>query len=199
MTSSAGGFHARLEALPSRGRLAFMAALIERMWPNYALYAEMSGVGDPKVLRNVLDLAWEALAVKDAAIDFDKQAEKLAAQEPPESDGSFGARRAVEVVMAMAALLDAMRGEAPEAPRDVSRLSRDGVHAYIEMTDGAEDDDAERLAARVREHPLMDDEHGFQEAVLECVEAPLTRDALKALRRLGRNEGVSNLGLSADA
>ncbi|WP_280562664.1 MULTISPECIES: YjaG family protein [unclassified Chromohalobacter] len=197
MTASADGFHARLDQLPARARLAFMAALIERMWPNYALYAEMSGVGDTKVVRNVLDLAWEALVVKDAAIDFDKQAEKLAEQEPPETDDSFGARRAVEVVMALAALLDALRGEAPESPRDVSRLSRDGVHAYIEMTDGAEDD-AERLAARVREHPLMDDEHDFQEAVLEHVEAPLTRDALKSLRRLGRNEGVSNLGLSAE-
>lgn len=198
MTASADGFHARLDQLPARARLAFMAALIERMWPNYALYAQMSGVGDAKVLRNVLDLVWEALAIKDAAIDFDKQAEKLAEQEPPETDGSFGARRAVEVVMALAVLLDALRGEAPEAPRDVSRLSRDGVHAYIEMADGAEDDDAERLAARVREHPLMDDEHGFQEAVLEHVEAPLTRDALKSLRRLGRNEGFSNLGLSAE-
>ncbi|OLO12897.1 hypothetical protein BTW10_02440 [Chromohalobacter japonicus] len=197
MTASADGFHARLDQLPARARLAFMAALIERMSPNYVLYAQMSGAGDAKVLRNVLDLAWEALAVKDAAIDFDKQAEKLAEQEPPETDDSFGARRAIEVVMALAALLDALRSEAPESPRDVSRLSRDGVHAYIEMTDGA-DDDAERLAARVREHPLMDDEHGFQEAVLEHVEAPLTRDTLKSLRRLGRNEGVSNLGLSAE-
>ncbi|MCK0746744.1 YjaG family protein [Chromohalobacter nigrandesensis] len=197
MTASADGFHARLDQLPARARQAFMAAVIERMLPNYALYAQMSGSGDAKVLRNVLDLAWEALAVKDAAIDFDKQAEKLAEQEPPENDDSFGARRAVEVVMALAALLDALRSEASESPRDVSRLSRDGVHAYIEMTDGAEDD-AERLAARVREHPLMDDEHGFQEAVLEHVEAPLTRDALKSLRRLGRNEGVSNLGLSAE-
>ncbi|MCI0508994.1 hypothetical protein C8E00_102624 [Chromohalobacter marismortui] len=199
MTASTDGFHARLDRLPARARQAFMAALIERLWPNYVLYAEMSGIGDAQVLRNVLDLAWEALAVKEAAIDFDKQAEKLAEQEPPETDDSFGARRAVEVVMALAALLDALRGEAPESPRDVSRLSRDGVHAYIEMTDGADDDDAARLAARVREHPLMDDEHGFQEAVLEHVEAPLTRDALKSLRRLGRNEGVSNLGLSADA
>ncbi|MCK0713354.1 YjaG family protein [Chromohalobacter sarecensis] len=197
MTASADGFHARLDQLPARARQAFMAAVIERMLPNYALYAQMSGSGDAKVLRNVLDLAWEALAVKDAAIDFDKQAEKLAEQEPPENDDSFGARRAVEVVMALTALLDALRSEASESPRDVSRLSRDGVHAYIEMTDGA-DDDAERLAVRVREHPLMDDEHGFQEAVLEHVEAPLTRDALKSLRRLGRNEGVSNLGLSAE-
>ncbi len=45
----------------------------------------------------------------------------------------------------------------------------------------------------------MTDENDFQDAVLEAVEAgPLDREALKALRRLGRNEGVSNLGLSLE-
>lgn len=196
MSDANGGFRPRLRALDRRQGLAFMAALAERLAPNYGLYAEATGQGDPAALRVIRDLIWEALLVREARIDFERQAEKLAELEPPAEDESFGARRALEAVMALAACLDSLRGEAPEAPLEVSELSRSGVQALIELTEGEED--AQRLAALIRQHPLMDDEHDFQAAVLEAVEAPLDREALKALRRLGRNEGVSNLGLSLD-
>ncbi|RCV86158.1 YjaG family protein [Billgrantia montanilacus] len=196
MSQPTGGFHQRLQALSPRQQQAFMAALCERMLPNYALYAQTTGEGNPAGLRAILDLVWEQLAVKEARIDFDRQAEKLAELEPAATDDSFGVRRAMEAVVAMSALLDTLRGEAPEAVLEVSRVSKGGVRAFIELTEGEED--AQRLAARIREHPLMADENDFQDAVLEAAEGQLDRDALKALRRLGRNEGVSNLGLEAD-
>ena len=191
------GFFPRLQQLDPRRQQAFMAALCERMLPNYRLYAETTGLGDPHGVRVILDLVWEQLAVKEARIDFDRQSEKLADLEPPAEDDSFGARRALETVVALSALLDTLRGEAIEAVLEVSRASRSGVRAYIELTEGEED--AGRLSERIREHPLMADENDFQDAVLEAVEAgPLDRESLKTLRRLGRNEGVSNLGLSAE-
>ncbi|WP_110648718.1 YjaG family protein [Salinicola peritrichatus] len=196
MAQPTGSFNARLRRLDARQQTAFMAALSERLIPNYALYASMSGSGDPSVLHNVLDLVWERLRVKSARIDFDKQADKLAAVEPPEADDSFGARRATEAVMALTTLLDTLRGEAPEAVLDVSQLSRNGVRAYIEMTEGSED--AERLDALFREHELMQDERAFQQAVLEAVEDDPNLESLSDLRLLGRNQGVSNLGLSLD-
>ncbi|WP_280547680.1 YjaG family protein [Halomonas sp. 11-S5] len=191
------GFFQRLQQLDPRRQQAFMAALCERLLPNYGLYAATTGVGDPHGLRVILDLVWERLAVREARIDFDRQAEKLAALEPPAEDDSFGARRALEAVVALSALLDILRGEAPEAVQEVSRASRSGVRAYIELTEGEED--AARLGELVRGHPLMADENDFQDAVLEALEAgPLDSEALKALRRLGRNDGISNLGLSAE-
>lgn len=191
------GFFQRLQQLDPRRQQAFMAALCERLLPNYGLYAATTGEGNPHGLRVILDLVWEQLAVKEARIDFDRQAEKLAELEPPAADDSFGARRALEAVVALSAILDTLRGEASEAVLEVSRASRSGVRAYIELTEGEED--AERLAALVRDHPLMADENDFQDAVLEAVETgPLDREALKALRRLGRNDGVSNLGLSVE-
>ena len=192
------GFFQRLQGLEPRRQQAFMAALCERLLPNYALYAQTTGHGNPAGLRAILALVWERLSVREARIDFERQAEKLAELAPPEGDDSFGARRATEAVAALSALLDTLQGEAPEAVLEVSRASRGGVRAFIELTEGEED--AQRLAALVREHPLMADENDFQDAVLEAVEqaAALDRDALKALRRLGRNEGVSNLGLAAD-
>ncbi|WP_163575122.1 YjaG family protein [Halomonas faecis] len=191
------GFHERLLTLSSRRQQAFMAALIERLLPNYALYAQTAGHGDVHGLRVILDLVWERLAVQGAKIDFERQAEKLAGLEPPGDDDSFGARRALEAVVALSALLDTLQGEAPDAVLEVSRTSKGGVRAFIELTEGEVDD--QRLAALVREHPLMTEENAFQDAVLEAAEeGVLDRDALKTLRRLGRNEGVSNLGLSAE-
>ncbi|QJQ94972.1 MULTISPECIES: YjaG family protein [Halomonadaceae] len=196
MSPTAGGFNQRLRQLDERQALAFMAALCERLLPNYRLYAETAGVGDPAGLRVILDLVWERLLVKEAKIDFDRQAEKLAELEPPAEDDSFGARRALDAVVALSSILDVLRGGSPEAVFEVSLASRGGVRSFIELTEGEEDD--VRLAALVREHPLMADERDFQEAVLEAVESPLDRDALKSLRQLGRNGGISNLGLSCD-
>ncbi|HSH58023.1 MAG TPA: DUF416 family protein, partial [Halomonas sp.] len=72
------GFFQRLQALESRRQQAFMAALCERLLPNYALYAQTSGQGNPAGLRAILDLVWERLAIAGAKIDFERQAEKLA-------------------------------------------------------------------------------------------------------------------------
>lgn len=196
MTQPGSGFNQRLYALEPQAQQAFMAALCERLVTNYALYAQTSGEGDVNALNSVLALVWERLQVRGARIDFDLQADKLAACQPPAEDDSFGARRAMETVAALSALLDTLRGGSQEAVVEVSRASRGGVQAFIAMIEGEEDSEA--LAAKVREHPLMADENGFQDAVLEAVEAPLDRDALKALRKLGRNEGFSNLGISLE-
>ena len=190
------GYYQRLQQLEPRRQQAFMAALCERLLPNYALYAQTAGHGNPRALRAILDLVWERLSVKEARIDFALQAEKLAELAPGEEDDSFGARRASEAVAALSALLDTLEGEAPVAVLGVSRESRGGVMGFGGLAGG--EGGGERLGAVGRDHPLMADENDFQDAVLEAVEGPLGRDELKALRRLGRNEGVSNLGLSAE-
>ncbi len=196
MASKSPGFYQQLQQLPLFAQQAFMAALCERLMPNYALYAQTTGQGDLHTLRTVLDLVWEQLSVRGASIDFARQAEKLAECEPPESDESFGARRALDTVVSVSSILDTLQGEAPEAVLDVSRTSRAGVRAFIELTEGEED--AQKLALLIRDHPLTEDENNFQDAVLEAASQPLDAAALKALRQLGRNEGTSNLGLSLD-
>lgn len=196
MVAKAPGFYQRLQALPATAQQAFMAALCERLMPNYALFEQTTGQGDSHTLRVVLDLVWERLTVPGASIDFARQAEKLAECEPPAGDESFGARRALDAVVSITALLDTLQGDGGEAVLDVSRTSRAGVRAFIELTEG--EVDAQKLALIIRDHPLMEDENDFQDAVLDAVSEPLDKAALKELRRLGRNGGVSNLGLSLD-
>ncbi|RKQ95754.1 hypothetical protein C7446_3129 [Kushneria sinocarnis] len=194
-----GELHRALERLDPRPGLAFMAALCERLLPNHLLYAELTGDGDARGVRAVMDLIWESLTVREARIDFERQAEKLAACEPESTDDSFGTRSALEVTLALSSCLDVLRGSAVGAPVEVSRISIGGVERYIDMVEGAQwADDSER-EARLAAHPLMADERAFQQAVFDELEAgALDRERLKALRRLGRNDGVSNLGLSLE-
>ncbi|WP_456268404.1 YjaG family protein [Kushneria sp. AK178] len=198
-TMIAPGFETRLRALSSRQALAFMAALSERLMPNYRLYAEVGAAGDAHGVTSILALVWESLGVRDARINFERQAEKLAACEPPEDDDSFGARIARDLTLALSACMDVLSGPAVEAAVDVSRLSIGGIERFVEMSAGeAIDDDAEREAL-IDDHELMSDERAFQLAVLETVETQtLDRAGLRELRTLGKNEGVSNLGLTAD-
>ncbi len=193
------GFERRLRALSPRQALAFMAALSERLMPNYHLYADIGAAGDAHGVTSILALVWESLGVRDARIDFERQAEKLVACEPPEDDDSFGARIARDLTLALSACMDVLSSTAGEAPVDVSRLSIGGIERFIEMSAGeAINDDAERETL-IDGHALMDDERAFQLAVLEVVETrTLDRDGLRELRTLGKNEGASNLGLTAD-
>lgn len=198
-TMIAAGFEKRLRALSSSQALAFMAALSERLMPNYRLYAELGDAGDTHGVTSILALVWESLGVRNASINFERQAEKLAACEPPDDDDSFGARIARDLTLALSACMDVLSGPAVEAPVDVSRLSIGGIERFIEMSAGeAIGDDAERETL-IDTHELMSDERAFQLAVLESVETQtLDRAGLRELRTLGRNEGVSNLGLTAE-
>lgn len=196
MVSKPQGFYQRLQELPLPAQQAFMAALCERLLPNYVFYEQTTGQGDSHTLGTVLSLVWERLSVPNASIDFARQAEKLAECEPPEEDDSFGARRALDAVVSVSALLDTLQGDSPEAVLDVSRTSRAGVRAFIELTEGEVDSQA--LALMIRDHPLMADENDFQDAVLEAVSGSMNKAVLKEVRTLGRNGGISNLGLSLD-
>ncbi|WP_158772514.1 YjaG family protein [Cobetia sp. L2A1] len=200
MTQPVAGFRSRLDALAPVRRTAFMATLTERLLPNAGFYAEANGTASAldatRELRKLLDLVWEQLRVREAKIDFSLQAEKVAVFEPDEADESFGARRALEAVMALTACIDVLVSEESEAALKVSRLSADGVRALIDLQAG-EGVEQEALEALIREHPLMEDEHDFQDTVLESVEVPrLESNDWRALKQLGRNEDVSNLGLS---
>src|SRR5690625_3143012 len=123
------GFHQRLHALSAAQQQAFMAALCERLLPNYALYAQMAESGNPAALRAILDLVWERLSVREARIDFERQAEKLAELEPASVEASATtasvARRAPKLSSTLAgsssARFSAWRSKSMRASRTLSR------------------------------------------------------------------------------
>lgn len=190
----------RIHALSERDAQAFMAALTERMLINLHFYAALADLEPKQVKRadNALGLVWEALMTPRAQVDFLLQEEKLAALEErlAEDADSFGARMAGDALMALSTLLETMATERKGGAIEVARLSAHGV-AQLVMMQSDDELNESVWQQRIDEHPLMADECDFQDSILDALyETGTSRDALKTLRRMGQNEGISNLGLS---
>ncbi|MCM5705203.1 YjaG family protein [Larsenimonas salina] len=182
----------RIRALSDSQALALAAALCERMLPNYGLYTELTGQGDMHRVRVMMDLIWEQLGPSQARIDFERQSEKLEELEPDiDHDDSLGARLALETTMALSSCFDGLQKSRPiDSAMEVAQLSSAGVARFLELSRDADDD------ADLTQEPLMQDEQAFLEAVLDQIEAGLDQEQLKAVKRLARNDGVSNVGVA---
>ena len=97
-------------------KIAFSAALLERMLPNYQMFSEAADFGDAKILRNQLYIIWQWLANRNAVkINIDAQLLKLEPETPdPEAFDSFGVFPALDACMALTALWQLMQSKAPK-------------------------------------------------------------------------------------
>lgn len=182
---------ARVRALSGWQAVAFSAALLERMVPNYQLFCEVTGFDDENVCRNCLDLVWESVRAPKSKINFSLQLEKVETVTPDTADYDFyGVYPAIDAAIGLGAVVNLILKQDDQGAVVVSKLSQGSVEAYLLTTDEATDDD-------VKTHPLMEFEVALQNALLDCVEAgtsPLqTADELKAL---ALEEQMSNIGLA---
>ena len=68
---------ARVRQLEGWQAVAFSAALLERMLPNYALFKEVTGYDDEGVCASCLSLLWESVRSPKSKINFSLQLEKV--------------------------------------------------------------------------------------------------------------------------
>jgi hypothetical protein len=94
-------------------QIAFSAALLERMLPNYQMFSEVSEFGNSKLLRNQLDIIWQWLSQPNTTkINIDAQLAKLEIETPnPDEYDSFGVFPALDTCMALAALWQLMQSK----------------------------------------------------------------------------------------
>ena len=131
--------HKRLENLESWQHLTFMAALCERMAPNFKLFCQMNELNvEAKTYQNILNLVWEYLTVKDAKINFENQLEKLETIIPDVNDyESFGVVPALDACQALAEILHAIiAGETLERAVEMSLISLGTVTSLLETETG---------------------------------------------------------------
>lgn len=192
----------RIYALSERDTIVFMAAMVERMLINFRFYIAVCPFDNARRADSAMGLVWEALTTRQARIDFGLQSEKLAVFEQSfeeQGDESFGGQMAGDALLALSILLETLATERKGGAIEIARLSRHGVIRLITLQDDDQHEN-DALDALIDEHPLMSDERDFEASVLAQIEqeGSVTRDAIRELRRLGRNEGVSNLGLSLE-
>lgn len=201
-------------------QIAFSAALLERMLPNYQMFSEAADFGNAKVLRNQLDILWQWLDNSQTVkINSDAQLLKLEAETPdPEAFDFFGVFPALDACMALSAMWQLMqvkpakKQKAAEIDIDdiqsISRLSYNSVSYYVELllleeageaNDGTQHDASEELVItleQINEHPLMQWEKDTQNELFDFLKfATADKRTCKLARKMSLSEGLSNLGI----
>lgn len=186
--------HLRLAKLTERSQIIFMAALCERMYPNYALFCRQTAFADGQRYRQMLDLIWEMLTVKNAKINFDIQLEKFEAMIPLADDYDlYGVYPAIDACVALSELLHAcVDGIILEHAIEVSKASVTTV-AMLEMTQAGEEMTDEQLNAL----PAVEQEWDLQWEIYRVLLASKTQDLslIKDLREELRTSKNSNIGI----
>lgn len=181
---------ARVRALEGWQAVAFSAALLERMLPNYQLFCQATGYDDEGVCRKCLDLVWEWLRSPKSKINFGLQLEKVEAVTPDTQDYDFyGVYPAIDAAIALSAVLQLLLKQDEQGAVVVSKLSQGSVEAFLLLTEEATDD-------TVKAHPLMAFEVEVQQELLDATEAARANAAsADQLKAIALEAGISNIGL----
>jgi uncharacterized protein YjaG (DUF416 family) len=190
LTFDAEALAETLATLSHAHRVAFCAAVCERLVPNYVRFAREERWGNPTLLREALDIVWHcALGARSGSDELRVLAERSeeAAPEPAEFESDL-ASAALDAANAVAASLRCCQDGDVERCIEVATYARDTVDMYVQIRESMDQDDP-GLERRIADHPLMVREMGKQSSDLEMLRrAPAVDDAL--VRRLkGAGEG----------
>lgn len=196
--SKANNFQ-RMRELGFYQQAAVAATLLERMIPNYQLFAEVTETGDGALVRHSLDMVWEWLQVKRAKINFERIQEELELVTPEVTNfDMFGVYPAVDAITALDMMLNGIREQDSAEFIHVAKISQASVARLIEhQTEEAEVTSEAELKKIVRDHELMQYEMDCLADLLEiCSQIKeFGRDEIKALKQWVTDQGVTNLGM----
>jgi uncharacterized protein YjaG (DUF416 family) len=179
-----------LEQLEPWQQLAISAVAVRRMYPNYALFCELTEFADAKKFQSILALVWEFVSGINEDVDFDKQQVKLDLITPEATDyDMYGVWPALDAVTGLSLLIGACKYWHSDEVKSVFKLSHSTVEAYIEL-----------LEEEGLDHPLHQFNFTFiQEAVDLLLSAHADqgrKQAVKQLRQMADKIEVSNIGLT---
>lgn len=196
--SKANNFQ-RMRELGFYQQAAVAATLLERMIPNYQLFAEVTETGDGALVRHSLDMVWEWLQVKRAKINFERIQEELELVTPEVTNFDvFGVYPAVDAITALDMMLNGIREQDSAEFIHVAKISQASVARLIEhQTEEAEVTSEAELKKIVRDHELMQYEMDCLSDLLDiCSQIKeFGRDDIKDLKQWVTEQGVTNLGM----
>lgn len=187
-------FYKRLGKLMPWQQTVFALALAERMYPNYALYAESTGKGNESAFREALDSLWAYMTEKSSRVDLGAILEKFEEYIPdPVKEENYGAYPALDACVALGCAYNSVICRLGEEATEASNASIGSVAGFIEMMAGRDFTDEE-----LYEHELMESEMSFQVVLMQEVDKPRDQEQILAIRELASQDGVSNLGISLE-
>ncbi len=188
-----------LENMKPWQQVAFATAIAERALPNYALFADLAGFGDPKVLRHCLNLLWDHVAGRQSAKNFENLLEKLE-PEMPDVDAyeMYGVYPALDAAVAICAAVNCALNPTATETFSAAKLAHTSIGKLIKYSEAPELKGTE-LFQYINEHPLSAMQNEFEAELIEQLQRGKQNiELVRALRTLAQNEGVSHLGISLD-
>lgn len=175
---------------------AYCAAMSERMFPNFALFARLMEFGELAKMRQILDGVWDHLNNSGAKMNFDVQLDNVEANMPDlDKFDMYGASPALDAIVSLFSTLNTVLSADAGEVLNVSNMSRESVATFIEMNADDQISD-EELVRYINTHDLMIQEDDFHADIIEILQDDLPRrEALAELRELAHNGGYSNLGI----
>ena len=187
-------FYKRLGKLMPWQQTVFALALAERMYPNYALYAQSTGKGNEAAFREALDSLWGYMTEKGSRVDLGAILESFEEHIPnPVKEENYGAYPALDACVALGCAYNSVICRLGEEAIEASNASIGSVAGFIEMLAERDFSDEE-----LYEHELMESEMSFQVALMQEVDKPRDPEQLLAIRQMASQDGVSNLGISLE-
>lgn len=195
---NANQFLKAVEQLQGWRQTAFLLALAERAFPNYALFSEAVGGKAGGKMRQILDAGWELFEQKSNENLIPQLLAKLESLSPDvEAYDAYGVYPAFDFCQLLEdALLSRLNPEKHRA-LEASQLATGTVMNFITFSEGEELDESE-LVRLLDSHPLMKEDKVFQrDLILSLKRQRVPKEHyLLELRAMAVNEGVSNLGIT---
>lgn len=187
-------FYKRLGKLMPWQQTVFALALAERMYPNYALYAQSTGKGNESAFREALDSLWGYMTEKGSRVDLGAILESFEEHIPnPVKEENYGAYPALDACVALGCAYNSVICRLGEEAIEASNASIGSVAGFIEMLAERDFSDEE-----LYEHELMESEMSFQVALMQEVDKQRDPEQILAIRQMASQDGVSNLGISLE-
>jgi len=177
---------------------AFLLALAERSFPNYALFADAVELKTGAKMRQVLDLGWDMLQKEASEAAIPQLLAKLEGLSPDvNAYDAYGVYPAFDFCQLLEQALLNRLNPGKHRATEASQIATATVMNFIELSEG-EDLDEDELVRLLEQHPLMKEEKIFQrDLVLELKrQRTPTSQFVERLRARAANDGVSNLGVS---
>lgn len=195
---NANQFLKAVEQLQGWRQTAFLLALAERAFPNYALFSEAIGTKAGGKMRQLLDTGWGLFEQKSTENTVPRLLARLESLSPDvEAYDAYGVHPAFDFCVLLEEALLSRLNPSRQRATEASRVATGTVMNFIIFSEG-EDLDESELVRLLDSHPLMKEDKVFQRDLilgLKRQRVPKER-YLQELQALAANDGVSNLGIT---